>query len=724
LAYNFHKKEIVDMLLTHSNDFKSIISLCFTPTHLLKINNSEEEFVASAKGPNINSRSLMNDPRGRLASSARGSNINPRLSSRSSHINNSLETSNTRKSNINKNEDRIFNQAKFNELIEYKIKEIEYYGITKDNILPTIFIRILLRFIISIPTSKNIKKSEEKLVLDIYSRIIERVFITSRKLLLQPPQIVGNRLNFPIIYGQQLKSIMETDLFNNELIDNYLSRTIKVKYFSNGQELPGINAGGLTKDLFYNLQLQLFNYFNDRDIHKNIYLLLDHFHKLKINDKESIEKILKFIKDNITEYTKSKTVRTSSGKFIKEYEKIFDDNSTVNSFFNFLKPNIKNKLTNTKEKENLAKIILFIFKDHITHFADITTNLSNFTNEHLDRYLLYKGLPPIDIDFIMKLLLFSKKNNYPIFLDINIPIFKEIIECLLEIIKEENKTYKYKDVLCQLLVYTSTPDTSKLQELLFLLKINTKNDEKMTSLLNNLSQELIIKLQNAKTSKNQKNKTKEATNESELKKLRYFVKKAEKLLKYTSLNNNNLGNVPIFTEKRRENIEICKKYLKKAKQFNLYGSLHGSAYYSSHDAAYDCCLCHTKTEVVDYESFIKNYVINSSTTCSAEVLENFKSNFKILLEDMNRIDPKSIIDFAIAISGHVSLSSVYKIIIDPAITSPLPIYHTCFNYVDLNPITFAEYYFREGNNKNKNDERVRDFIKTIYLSLSTGFQKA
>jgi len=285
----------------------------------------------------------------------------------------------------------------------------------------------------------------------------------------------------------------------------------------------------------------------------------------------------------------------------------------------------------------------------------------------------------------MKFLLFSKKNYRPIFLDINIPIFEEIIECLLEIIKEENKKYKYKDVLCKLLVYTQKPELDNLMFLLKTKKNGTNILDKIEAVHYNLE------------------KTKKIT--------RNFVnEKATKLLnnKVNNLNNNNLNNK---SENRRKNIEICRKYIQKGIKLGLYKS------------SYECCLFHTKTEIVDYESFIEKYIIQYKN-CTEEVVENFKLNFKILLEDMNRIDPNSIIDFARAMSSQEKLSSFYEIYLDCNISmGSFPKYATCSNKVSINPISFSQKYFRQGNNKKNNDQKVIDFIKIIRMSLVSGFSE-
>lgn len=128
---------------------------------------------------------------------------------------------------------------------------------------------------------------------------------------------------------------------------------------------------------------------------------------------------------------------------------------------------------------------------------------------------------------------------------------------------------------------------------------------------------------------------------------------------------------------------------------------------------------------IDIDRFISNLLFENNSNLSELFLEDFKLKFKKLLIKLNKEELKSL---NYLLSGSYRLQDNYIINIERIKIGnkynnrdKLPIYHTCFNKIDIIYDSFLKNYLVTNSSNNITEESKNKFIQSINITMNSGF---
>jgi WD40 repeat protein len=306
----------------------------------------------------------------------------------------------------------------------------------------------IIDFIETIPS--NINEQKKNVISKFYSSFIINFLINYHNYLNERKiRRAGIDLDLEIKFGEDLFYFIQKKNLIDSKFNEYLNKKFKIKYLKeNGTRNIAQNEGGLLINFFDNLMSQLKIYFNNE--FDDIYEIVDKIIRLKDYNNGDEIKILNSINVN----------------------PIISNSKKHNEIIEFIQKKINDKFPKKEIKNKIS------FKAKIYH------QISNFlkNNDNLYIYNLKKKFKEnnleISIEDIIKILILSRNNNIPIFLDRNIKEFKIISNYLLELIKKTDKS-KYTPIVCKILTYKE--DTPNLNHVVLTNNTNFKVENDVTN---------------------------------------------------------------------------------------------------------------------------------------------------------------------------------------------------------------------------------------------------
>lgn len=424
----------------------------------------------------------------------------------------------------------------------------------------------------------------------------------------------NNFNEYKTIKNQELSKLINNIKKSNKL----LTEKIKIQY----ENSVGVNAGGLSREFFDNLETQI---------------------NLKYKAQKELEEKSKLLETYISQQNKLRNFRKN--KNIKKENNTNNENTRLNDLIKILK----------NEKDKLEEIII---------------NSKNY-----------------DIKDILNILAISKKNCNPIYYDNN--NFKQFI--LNEITKLFDIKIE-KNFIYNVLNYLSSNDILDDVHIYDLL-LNKDNKKKIDNFLVNkniYNEDKIINV------KNDYIKVKYNNNNTNLKYL-----KPNNLKELNSISNQYISN-NIYSN---EDMDLINIFI----NIGIYKNI------------FDFFLSHFVVPKITIESFLGNYInknskntltfdfesVNLNIDEKKEIIKKFVEFFKTFTQDELYLFNKTI-------SGSTyKLSKRYMIKIVSMDSDNLPVFHTCFNTMDVSYPIFKNKYF---DNKNEFIDVLKQIIGVFSIA--------